>query len=288
MKTLIRWFLLLFLAGRVAAAPSLLLSPQPGWNGWAVTATVKSGFREHGGAGEVASTNTGTLNITPFGISPGMVFTLPAVGVSRLPESGAAKDKAEGAVSFTCRTGAAAETDSFAVEFNATTSAMSAKQRFGGGPPAPADAFFECEVVLKTFAPLTGGLLRLPDIPVLTAPAPTTESLLATVFGPTAGFFLPGYAGVDYPLTLTPGGTPFTYTLTYSIITPYGADPVVRYRNGGLAGAAPAAPLPPPTTAEESVRREMPVVKLDPADLRRLHCGDGHGDREERRRLRLP
>ncbi|MCU0780329.1 MAG: hypothetical protein MUF04_04415, partial [Akkermansiaceae bacterium] len=258
--------LLALLALPAAAAPSLLLSEPPGWNGWTVSGTVKAGYREHGGAREALTTASQTRTITPFGATPGEVIALAPLSASRLPTSGAAKDKAEGSLGFTYRVGGGAVPDTFTIDLNATTSAMTAVYDFGDGTPVPADAYFEATLVLETYAPLAGAVLRLPDMPIPAAAAPSTESLVAQITaGPTLGFFLPGHAGIDYPLTLAPApGAPyFRYELTYSVTTPFGADPEVAYRLTGGASAAPAPPAPPLTAAEDSVRREMPKVRLN-------------------------
>lgn len=231
MKTLLA--LLLCLTGPLAAAPSLLLSPQPGWNGWSVEAKVKAGFREHGGPGEVAGTDTRVQTIALFGTLPGDVITLPVASVSRTPLSGAAKDKAEGSLAFRYQVGTAATQDAFSFTIDSTTSAMTAKQDFGAGP-VPADAFFECELKLRTFSPLgAGNFITIPQMPALTSPA--TETMSAVIDSPIAGFRLPGMPPIDMPLTLEPGQH-FIYTLTYSIVTPYGEDPHITYTLSGGAG----------------------------------------------------
>lgn len=259
---------LLFLLGvtcpRAQAAPSLILSEQPGWNGLTISATVKAGYREHGGAGERSDTHTATRMITPGSVVAGEVVGLAPVGSLLLPDTGAGKDKAQGQASVSYRVGGASEADSFTFSIAATTSAMNARHSFGGAP-VPADAFVECEIVLETFGPLTGATLRLPAIPALTAEAPSVESLVATAAGPVSGFWLPGYAESDFPLTLTPTGPSghFRYVLNYSIVTPFGADPVVSYHFRGGAFTLPPAPAPALTPAEESVRREAPQVVLD-------------------------
>ncbi|MBM3879717.1 MAG: hypothetical protein FJ387_08360 [Verrucomicrobia bacterium] len=245
------------------AGSSLLLSEPPGWNGWSVTASVKAGFRKAGTAVEDAVTATQSLVIAPFDRRPGETVRLPRAAASLAPTAGAAKDKAEGAVEFTYYVGAAAEVDRFELALPTTTSAVSARHSFGG-PPEPADAFVECELRIETAFPVTGAL-RLPDLPALAHAGTSTQSLLALVEGPVAGFFHPGDAGVDYPLTLdgAPGRRTFRYQLTYSIVTPFGRDPVTSYRLVGTAAGPSPAPERAASAAEESVRREMPVVKLD-------------------------
>ncbi len=245
MKTLLRPVLFALLAGTAAAAPSLLLSPQPGWNGWTVEATVKAGFREHGGgAGEDAGTDTKFLSIAPFSVAPGAVLTMPAASVSRLPAEGAAKDKAQGSLGFTYNVGTAATPDAFSFTIDSTTSAMTAKHNFGAGL-VPADAFFECELTLRTFAPLAAdSFITIPAMPALISPL--TETMGATVIAPVAGFRLPGMPAVDYPITLAAGQS-FTYTLNYSIVTPYGEDPHITYTlSGGAGGQTPVNVVPNP------------------------------------------
>ncbi len=194
---------LLFLIKSADAAPSLILSDQPGWNGWSVQTRIKAGYREHGGAGEDAITDTQNTNISPFAVTAGSVISTPAASASKLPASGSAKDKAEGSLSFNYIVGGAATTDTFSVNMHATTSAMTSKHNFGGGLVA-ADAFVEGELVLTTYWPLTGAMLRIPAMPALTAAAPSTESMLALMDGGgAAGYMLPGFAELDYPLTLS-------------------------------------------------------------------------------------
>ena len=258
--------LLLLIGGMLGApaAPSLILTGQPGWNGVIVSSTVKAGYREHGGAGERSDTRTASRLITPGSVTPGEAVTLAPTGALLMPDTGAGKDKAQVQTSVSYRVGGASEADSFTFSIAATTSAMNARHSFDGAP-VPADAFVECEIVLETFGPLTGALLRLPAIPVLTAAAPSVESLIATAAGPVSGFWLPGDAAVDFPLTLAPVGAAghFRYVVTYSMVTPFGADPVVSYSFRGGASTLPPAPAPAHTSAEESVRREAPVVVLD-------------------------
>ncbi len=257
---------LLLLVGlrRADAAPSLLLSNQPGWNGWSVSTTIKAGFREHGGPGERAVTRTAARLITAASASPGESFPLTPPGALFTPDSGDPKDKAQAQTSITYLAGGASSADSFSFNIAATTSAVNARHSFGAAP-VPADAFVECEIILETFGPLTGASLRLPAIPSLTAAAPSIESLTATASGPVSGFFLPGYAETDFPLTLAPSGAAgrFRYVVSYSIVTPFGADPVVSYHFEGAAATLPPAPAPPLTPSEDSVRREAPVVVLN-------------------------
>ena len=239
-----------FLLIRAAhAAPSLILSDQPGWNGWSVMVNVRAGFREHGGTAEVAATRSGTLNIAPFGTVPGEVFTLPDVTALRVPGEGASKDKASGAMGFSYKAGSATTDDKFDFTITTTTSAVSAKQSFAGGPLVPADAFVECDLYMRTFAPVSGtASLRIPDLPNLTSP--DTEAMLA-VFSMLpagtpasySGFTAPGDPGFTLPMAMAPGAS-FEYHLHYEIVTPYGEDPETTYTLVGTAADHPAGAVP--------------------------------------------
>ena len=234
------------------AAPSLLMSNQPGWNGWSITINVRAGFREHGGAGEVAHASSGTLNIAPFEVEPGELFTLAPVTALRVPGEGAAKDKASGSLGFSYRAGSSTTDDTFDFTITTATSAESAKQSFAGGPLVPADAFVECDLYMRSFAPVSGlANLRIPDLPNLTSP--DTEAMLA-VFemlpagapASYSGFTAPGDAGFTLPMAMAPGAS-FVYHLHYEIVTPYGEDPEITYTLVGSAsdhfvGAVPGGP----------------------------------------------
>jgi hypothetical protein len=237
----------LAMADLAVAAPSLILSSQPGWNGWAVEARCRAGFREHGGAGEAMTpydTRSGTVLQN---LAAGAFVTIPTAAAAMLPGSGAAKDKAQGSLAFRYTVGTAASDDTFSFTIDSTTSAVAAKHNFGAGL-VPADAVFECELKLRTYAPLAAGpAVRIPAMPVLTSPA--TETMAATFsFAPggLSGFRVPGDPELTFPLTLATGQW-FEYTLTYSIVTPYGSDPHVSYTLlGGAAGQAPANLVPNP------------------------------------------
>jgi hypothetical protein len=150
----------------------------PGWNGWAVEARCRAGFRQHGGAGEAMTpydTRSGTVLQN---VVAGTVATVPTVVTSMLPGSGAAKDKAQGSLAFKYTVGTAASDDTFSFTIDSTTSAVAAKHNFGAGL-VPADAVFECELKLRTYAPLAAGpSVRIPMMPTLTSPA--TETMAAT------------------------------------------------------------------------------------------------------------
>lgn len=249
MKSLIRAILLatLTLAGPAFAAPSLVLSNQPGWNGWTVETRCRAGFREHGGAGEAMTPYDNQFATVLTGTPAGTVITVPAVSASMLPASGGPKDKAEGSLSFSYTVGTASTDDVFSFIIDSTTSAVDAKKDFGVGPVA-ADAVFECELKLRTFAPISAGpLIRIPAMPALTSPS--TESMFATFnFAPAvlSGFSVPGDPERLLPLTLAPGQW-FEYILTYSIVTPYGEDPHISYTlAGGAADRLPANVVPNP------------------------------------------
>jgi hypothetical protein len=219
----------------------------PGWNGWAVEARCRAGCREHGGAGEAMTpydTRSGTVLQN---LAAGAVVTIPTAAAAMLPASGAAKDKAQGSLAFKYTVGTAASDDTFSFTIDSTTSAVAAKHNFGAGL-VPADAVFECELKLRTYAPLAAGpSVRIPMMPTLTSPA--TETMAATFsFAPggLSGFRVAGDPELTFPLTLATGQW-FDYTLTYSIVTPYGTDPHVSYTLlGGAAGQAPANLVPNP------------------------------------------
>lgn len=231
-----------FLTSHALAEPSLILSPQPGWNGWSVETSVRAGFQQHGGVAEIFTTDSAFTSITP-GTASGAEVGPRLVGANHLPDIGAAKDKAEGSIGFTYTVGTAAEQDSFTFTLNSTTSATDAKVDFGAGP-VNADAVFEAEIVLRTFAPIAPGVtFKLPDMPALHAPAPSEETMTAVFSGwagasPLSGFILPEDAGFTVPLTMTDPQM-FEYKLNYRILTPYGTDPTVTYTfRGGAAGQA--------------------------------------------------
>lgn len=249
MKFLIRRILCAALAcvGQASAAPSLVLSEQPAWNGWLAETRCRAGFREHGGAGEIMTPYSTASGTVLQGTPAGAVVTIPLVSASALPDSGGPKDKAEGSLAFSYTVGTAATDDVYSFTIDSTTSAEDAKKDFGAGPVA-ADAVFECELKLSTFAPITAGpQIRIPALPALTSPA--TETMNATFnFAPAglSGFSFPGDSGWTLPLTLAPGQS-FEYILTYSIVTPYGEDPHISYTiSGGAAGRLPANVVPNP------------------------------------------
>jgi hypothetical protein len=234
-------------AGQASAAPSLVLSEQPAWNGWLVETRCRAGFREHGGPGEAMTPYSTASGTVLQGTPAGTVVTIPLVSASALPDSGVPKDKAQGSLAFSYTVGTAANDDVYSFTIDSTTSAEDAKKNFGAGPVA-ADAVFECELKLRTFAPIAAGpQVRIPALPALTSP--TTETMNATFnFAPAgpSGFSFPGDSGWTLPLTLAPGQS-FEYILTYSIVTPYGEDPHISYTiSGGAADRLPANVVPNP------------------------------------------
>lgn len=225
-------------------AASLILASEGGWNGFAIEATVRSGFREAGGTGEVVTTDTGFLSAVPDVHPPGTTLTMTSsssglspLTVSSLPDSGDAKDIAEGTLDVTFTIGTASTDDSFDFSVNSTTSAVNAMVDFGSGP-VPADAFFAVQVRLLSFYPATipGAVLRLPDLPALASPS--TESMIATIDSslggsPFSGFMLPGDAGIVLPVELINFTESLEYDFNYSIETPYGTDPTIGYSFSG-------------------------------------------------------
>lgn len=226
------------------SAASLILASQGGWNGFAIEATIRSGFREAGGPGEVATTDSGFLSVVPDVHPPGTTLTMTSstsglsqLEVNSLPDTGDSKDGAQGALSLGFTIGTATTDDSFFFSLDSTTSAVTAMVDFGSGA-VPADAFFEARVRLLTFAPATipGAVLRLPDLPELTSPS--TETMLATIDSylggsPFAGFMAPGDAGIVLPIELIDFTESLEYDFQYSIVTPHGTDPTIDYSFAG-------------------------------------------------------
>lgn len=239
----------------------MILSPTSGWNGWVVEAKVRAGFKEHSGPGEDITTATTFLPIQPGSTVAGGVLTLPPASVSRTPHSGAAKDKAEGTLAFKWTTGTPGSPDAFEITVNGMTSAVSAMHNFGAGM-VPADSVFDCELKLRTFAPVgPGNSIRVPDLPALSDP--TTETMTAVVDSPLAGFFLPGGPGMNYPIELT-AGQHFTYTFTYAISTPHGTDPPFSIRLLGSAGGPVSPNVVPNPEFESGAPTGTPVTTIAP------------------------
>jgi len=232
-------------------ASSLILAGEGGWNGFAMEAEIKSGFRPTGAAPgslpEISTTDTGFLSIAPDVHAPGTTLNMNsnALGSGPLtstiaPHIGLPKDISTGTVDVSFTIGTATTNDSFSFSINNTTSAELAMVDFGSGPE-PVDAFFEASIRIFSFAPATipGATIELPAIPDLGSSAPIDESML-TVFnshtdsGPIAGFQTPGSPGVALPIHLV-GGQSMSYTLNYSITTPFGTDPTVSYTLTGSA-----------------------------------------------------
>ena len=243
MKTCFAAFLFLGLVSSAMpalGASSLILSDQPGWNGFAIQTKVQAGFHRAGDAlgPSRASTDVDNDFVNPFSVSPGD-FIVSSASVSGVPlDAGAFKDAAEGFVSFQYNVGSSTTLDSFSFFFNTKTSATAAQIDFGGGLEN-VDAFAQIDITLTIFGPVTGAILTLPSLPSLTASAPTTESMLALVNGPIVGFMLPGDPALDFPVDLT-GIQFFEYHFSYTVTTPFGADPITSYNiTGGGAGVVP-------------------------------------------------
>lgn len=237
----------LALTAQTFGAPSLVISSQPSWNGWFAETRCRAGFRESGGAGEIMTPYSPASGAVLQGTPAGTVVAIPVVSASMFPASGGPNDKAEGSLAFSYTVGTAATDDIFEFTIDSTTSAEDAKMDYGAGLVA-SDAVFECELTLRTFAPISAGpMVRIPALPSLISPA--TESMNATFnFAPAgiSGYSLPGDPALTLPLTLAPGQS-FEYILTYSIVTPYGQDPHISYTiTGGAADRLPANVVPNP------------------------------------------
>lgn len=259
-----RRFPLLFASFLAAAGPthaaSLILASQGGWNGFAIEADIKAGFRQAGGtpgiAKEVSSGDGGFLLIAPDIHPPGTTLNLTSTttGSSPLsssitPDTGMGKDIASGTLGVTFTIGTATTDDSFSFLIDSTTSAETAMVDFGAGLE-PVDSFFEVSLKLSSFAPATipGALIQLPALPTLTAPTPSVESmnsLISSYLGgaPVVGFQSPGDPGLSFPLELN-GLESFEYELIYSIVTPFGSDPTVSYAIQGGSSVPEPETLP--------------------------------------------
>ncbi len=242
-RSLLLFIGLVISTANLHAATSLILSNQPGWNGFFIQAEVKAGFRR---AGEVAGPSSSVTNAGSAGIyqdvhAPGDTISVNATA-TRLPTSGDAKDEAFGKINFTYIVGNATTADSFSITLDTRTSARNAMMNLGAGLEA-VDSFVEIRLLIQCYGPLTAGMLTLPGLPSLTAPAPTSEYMDAIITGPLAGYMLPGDPSLDLPLDLGPLER-MQYNLTYIVSTPYGEDPTITY---SLTGGSAFVPVPEPT-----------------------------------------
>ena len=225
------------------AATSLILSNQPGWNGFFVQAEVKAGFRRAGAlAGpSISGTNAGSVGIFPDVHAPGDTISVNATA-TQLPDSGAAKDQAFGKINFTYIVGNATTADSFSFTIDTTTSARTAMMNLGAGAEA-VDSFVEIRLLIQCYGPVTGGMLTLPGLPFLTAPSTTSEYMDAQLSGAVSAGMLPGDPAFDLPLEL--GGLQgIQYNFTYIVSTPFGEDPIITY---SMTGGSAFAIVPEPT-----------------------------------------
>ena len=238
---------------RSASGSSVVLTPPFGWNGFALSANIESGYRESDGGGVMATKNSTSMLVLPGRDgTPGLLIESMPISVTQSPTSGNIKDIATGEFKFSFTVGQldASANDRFDFSLTNTTSAWNALVDFGAGP-VHADAFFHASLTLVTMGPIrdsVGAFFGLPDMPILSSP---TESMTATVTkGPwatpaTLATLLPGETGVEVPLTMSLWSEQFTYHFTYDIVTPYGTDPTYSYSLNGEAGIAP---IPEPTS----------------------------------------
>ena len=231
---------------RPAAAESILLNPPSGWNGIAISGSIRAGWKENGGVGESITSASGFLLAGPSypPLAPGQVLNGTPLNLSIAPTSGDTKDKAEVTLNYSVTVGAAGpgSSDKFNLDFSGETSATNARVDFGGGL-VPADAFIAVDVTLMTFAPVPAATLAsigLPALPLLTALPPNVESLSAMVkvgpFGaPTTIISMgPGASALTLPLVLDTATTDMLeYSLKYTLLTPYGTDPSVSFNLEG-------------------------------------------------------
>jgi len=246
--------LALMLIPRSASCSSVVLIPPSGWNGFAISANIETGFRESAGGGVIATKASTFMLVVPDrdGI-PGLVIESTPILVTQAPTSGNIKDVATGELKFSFTVGRtdASANDGFDFSLTSTTSASDALVDFGSGL-VHADAFFRASLSLRTMGPIDGAVgafFGLPDMPALHS---STESMTATVTkGPwsaptTLATLLPGETGLEVPLTMDLWTDQFTYHFTYEIVTPYGTDPTYSYSLNGEAGIT-AIPEPAST-----------------------------------------
>lgn len=241
-----------FVPSRVSAY-SILLNAPPGWNGFAFSGSITTGFRETGGPGLMLSTNEFFTLIYPDGpLSFPNAMSTNTLAFTNYPTSGLAKDMSGATLDFVWTTGTPdpSSTDKFDVRIQATNSAELAFVDFGSGP-VQADAVVRAKFVVESAWPLTtayGPTLELPAMGDLTTVSPNVESMgaVATI-GPFGGpatvtyTRVPGDPAITIPLELAEFDF-FRYELNYDLVTPFGTDPGIDYSFSG--GAATTVPEP--------------------------------------------
>ena len=236
-------------------ASSLILN-NDNWNGIILQTEVRAGFRQAGGvagvASEVAISDTSRVEITPGFVSAGETlyttsdsFGTPFIDISSFPDAGRAKDIAQGSLTASFTVGSETANDQFNFDLDTLTSAELAQVDFGSGLEN-ADAFFEATITLSLWAParIPGAMIETPDLPNLINPVPSVETLNASYVNYIDGVFTtntfgPGDSGEDVEIYLSEFHEKFEYVLTYSIVTPYGTDPITTYSIQGGAAAIP-------------------------------------------------
>lgn len=251
------WLAMLFLlASATADAASILLNPPSGWNGMAISATIYSGWHEQGGLGSDVVSSSSFLLVPVFPPrTPGEILNGSSLFLSRLPDSGNPKDKAEVQLDYSVVVGdlTAGSSDAFFFRLQGTTSAVLAKHDFGFGL-VNANAFIAVEVDLIIPAAIPAASLArfgFPSLPSLTTLPPNVETLSAEgvigpFFGPPRGTWTmgPGDPGFSVPIDLNPFTTEqFSYKLRYSLLTPFGTDPSIDL---SLQGNLESAVVPEP------------------------------------------
>lgn len=249
---------LLFVIPSSGHAASLILGSPGGWNGFELSASIRAGFRQAGGtagvASEIVTSDQGFTYITPFVDEAGDVLAAtsttsgnPGLSASVAPDSGLAKDVAQGSLSASFTVGSATTNDRFDFTIDSLTSAELAQVDFGDGLEN-ADAFFEATITLRTWSPavIPGAVIQLPDLPTLTA-ATSSETLTASYTTYHDGVMVsesygPGESGDVVGLDLSAVHEMFEYKLTYSVVTPFGTDPVTNYSFAGTTA------VPEPST----------------------------------------
>lgn len=269
-------------ATREAQAASIILAPPAGWNGFFVQATIEAGFKENGGSGSSTTTLTAACLAVDYAegspLSTGHEFNSTPISLSIAPSdlaggSGATKDIASGAMSFTYKLGgtAAGSEDVLSFTFAGRTSAVNAYHDFGSGPVA-ADAYFKATLTTLCYGPIPasfGATFKMPALPSLTDP--TQESILARSFisGETPLPYLlatqsAGDASRSVSITMSDVSSSFTYEMIYEIRTPFGTDPDFTYQFIGGSSVIPECHTPLLACAASGIlflsrRRKSPI-----------------------------
>ena len=116
-----------------ASCSSVVLTPPSGWNGFALSAQIETGFRASDGGG-IISTKASTFMLVLPGRDgvPGLLIESNPLSVTQIPTSGAAKDVATGEFKFSFTVGQAdvSASDRFDFSLTSTTSASEALVNF--------------------------------------------------------------------------------------------------------------------------------------------------------------